>query len=68
MNGPEFNSMPRKIRQVVGPTHSSGDRGMPISVAAWSIAFKRVAHISVAGGSQSKIIVKVCSAVFKSNC
>ena len=50
MNGPEFNSMPRKIRQVVGPTHSSGDRGMPISVAAWSIAFKRVAHISVAGG------------------
>ena len=33
----ESNSMPRKIKHVVGPTHLSGDKGLPISITAWSI-------------------------------
>ena len=35
----ESNSIPKKIKHVVGPTHLSGDSGMPISFAAWSITF-----------------------------
>ena len=45
----ESNSITKKIKHVVGPTHFSGDKGMPISVAAWSIAFKREAQISDEG-------------------
>ena len=29
----ESNSIPKKVKHVVGPTHSSGDKGIPISAA-----------------------------------
>ena len=42
--------MPRKTKQVVGPTHLSGDKGMPISFAALSTALRRDAQMSEFGG------------------
>ena len=41
--------MPRKTKQVVGPTHLSGDKGTPISFAALSIALRRDAQMSEFG-------------------
>ena len=46
--------MPRKTKQVVGPTHFSGDNGIPMSLAAWSIALRRDAQIVEFGGPNVK--------------
>ena len=45
----ESSSIPTKMKHVVGPTHLSDDSGMPISVTAWSIAFKREAQYPIMG-------------------
>ena len=50
----ESSSMPRKTRQVVGPTHFSGDNGIPMSLATWSIASRHDVQIVELGGPNVK--------------
>ena len=50
----ESSSMPRKAKRVVGPTHFSGNNGISMSLAAWSIALRRDAQIVELGGHNVK--------------
>ena len=40
----ESSSIPGNTKRVEGPSHFSGARGMPVSLAAWSIASKHLAQ------------------------
>ena len=48
------SSMLRKTKRVVGHMHFSGDKGIPMSLAAWSTAWRLDTQISELGGPNVK--------------